>query len=216
MITQQTIANFCKGKKIIIVGNSSRILQAKYGRLIDGYEIIVRINRGYQRGNDLYREFIGSKTHILSLGVKGHNFADQIIAGNAVDYILSPIIYSDRLSHSNVCNVTAEEYHKLKESLGGHKPSTGIATYNFFNLLGGFERLDLIGFDFFESSSHHRNQLGHLRVPDHHGIYEKKFFMQSQDTEKTMLHLTPPGGKPHNNIPTIHIPYDARKRFRNQ
>jgi len=216
MATEEQIKDYCKDKKIIIVGNSSRILQGNYGRLIDGYQIIVRLNRGYQRGNNLYREFLGSKTHILSLGVKGHNFANQIVAGNAVEYILSPIIYSDRLSYSNVCNVSAEEYHTLKESLGGYKPSTGIATYNFFNKLGGFERLDLIGFDFFESSGPHRNQLGHLRVPDHHGILESKFFEQSKNPEKTILHPTPPGGEPHNNIPTMHIPYNARKRFRNQ
>ena len=216
MVLAQELKSFCEGKKIIIVGNSSRILHDDYGRIIDGYDIVVRINRGYQRGNDLYRSHIGTKTHILSLGVKGHTFAEQIVAGNVVNYILSPIIYSDRLSYSNVCNVTHEEYHKLKDSLGGHKPSTGIATFNFFNLLGGFERLDLIGFDFFESSGPHRNQFGHLRVPDHHGIQESKFFELSKDSEKTMLHPTPPGGKPQSNIPTIHIPYQHRKRYRNQ
>tara|TARA_R100001509_G_scaffold126178_1_gene79640 strand:+ start:780 stop:1430 length:651 start_codon:yes stop_codon:yes gene_type:complete len=216
MTTEKDLYKFCEGKKIIIVGNSSRILQANYGRIIDGYEVIVRINRGYQRGHDLYRENIGSKTHILSLGIKSFHFASQVVAGNAVDYILSPIIYSDRLSYPNSFNVTKEEYNHLREGLGGHKPSTGIATFNFFNKLGGFERLDLIGFDFFESSSPHRNQLGHLRVPDHHGIMERKYFELSRDSEKTLLHPTPPGGQIKTNIPTIHIPYQHRKRYRNQ
>ena len=57
MATEEQIKDYCKDKKIIIVGNSSRILQGNYGRLIDGYQIIVRLNRGYQRGNNLYREF---------------------------------------------------------------------------------------------------------------------------------------------------------------
>jgi len=216
MVQLQELRDYCFGKNIIIVGNSSRILQGNYGRIIDGYEIIVRINRGYQRGNSLYDNHIGSKTHILSLGIKSETFASQVVAGNVVDYILSPIIYSDRLPYSNVCNVSHEEYKTLKEKIGGHKPSTGIATYNFFNELGGFKRLDLIGFDFFESSGPHRNQLGHLRVPDHHGILEKKFFESSIQTERTKLYDTPPGGQPHSNIPTVHIPYNARKRFRHQ
>ena len=109
MATHQSIKDFCKDKKIIIVGNSSRVLQGEYGRLIDGYDIVVRINRGYQRGNTEYANSIGSNTHILSIGVKSEMAANQIVAGNAVDYILSPIIWSDKLSYHNVCNVERED-----------------------------------------------------------------------------------------------------------
>ena len=45
------LQNFCENKSIIIVGNSSRILRHGKGRLIDGYDIVVRINRGYQPDN---------------------------------------------------------------------------------------------------------------------------------------------------------------------
>tara|TARA_R110001592_G_scaffold177378_2_gene417685 strand:+ start:639 stop:1289 length:651 start_codon:yes stop_codon:yes gene_type:complete len=214
MIHLEEIKDYCQGKKIIIVGNSSRILQGDYGRLIDGYEIIVRINRGYQFGNSTYQKHIGSKTNIVSIGVKSEAAASRIVAPNNVNYIISPIIWSDKLSYPNVYNVEREEYHNLTESVGGNKPSTGIATYNFFNKLGGFDRLDLIGFDFFESSGPHRNQLGHLRVPDHHGILEMKYFNSSKNNEKTKLHLTPPGGETHNNIPTAHISYNTRKGFK--
>ena len=213
MVDLKNIKDFCNNRKIIIVGNSSRILQGSYGTLVDNYEIVVRINRGYQP-NDLYRNFLGSKTTILSLGVKSQTFATRIVLGNNVTYILCPIIYSDRLSYINTHHVEKEEYQLLKQELGGTKPSTGIATFNFFNQLNNFERLDLIGFDFFESSGPHRNQLGHLRVPDHHGIKEKEFFERVRDPQRSLLHKMPAGGPPHNNIPRIgnQIRYKTRRK----
>ena len=212
MVALQNIKDFCNNRKIIIVGNSSRILQGSYGTLIDNYEIVVRINRGYQP-NDLYRNFLGIKTTILSLGVKSESFARRIVLGNNITYILCPIIYSDRLSYPNTYHVEKEEYQLLKQELGGTKPSTGISTFNFFNKLNNFKRLDLIGFDFFESSGPHRNQLGHLRVPDHQGRKEEAFFEKVRDPQRSLLHDMPAGGRPHNNIPRIgtQIRYKTRR-----
>jgi len=217
MIDLRELKDFCNNKKIIIVGNSSRILSHTYGTLIDNYEIVVRINRGYQPGNTAqqetnFRKQLGSKTTILSLGVKSSIFARQIVSGNACSYILCPIIWSDKLDYPNVHDIDPAEYHKLKEELGGFKPSTGISTYNFFNKLNNFKRLDLIGFDFFESSTPHRNQLGHLRVTDHHGRKEKLFFETSRDLERTLIHETKPGGIPINNIPTMYNSKSYRRR----
>ena len=102
MVTLEDLQAYCKGKKIIIVGNCFDLLNNKHGSLIDNYEIVVRINRGYQYRKHLYDEYIGSKTTILSLGVQTAAQATRIIEGNSVNYILSPIIYSDRLNYPNV------------------------------------------------------------------------------------------------------------------
>ena len=153
MVKLEEIKKYCEGRKIIIVGNSSRILNGKHQKLIDSYEIVIRIN-------------------------------------------------SERLDYSNVYDVDVETYNILKQELGGFKPSTGISTYNFFNRFINFSRLDLIGFDFFESSSRQRNQLGHCYVEDHHGIKEKLFFEKSKDSDKTILHpIEGPDTVTINNIP---------------
>lgn len=178
------LQNFCKDKSIIIVGNSSGILNHKEGKLIDSYDVVVRINRGYQPNNYFY-DSLGSKTHILSIGVKSAKQASNIILSNKVNYILSPIIWSDKLSYPNVYDIDHSVYHKLKEDLGEIKPSTGISTFNFFNKLIDFKKLDLIGFDFFQSSSPQRNRLGHLLVKDHNGTKEKLFFEETRNIEKT-------------------------------
>jgi|TARA_R100000081_G_scaffold23704_1_gene10497 hypothetical protein len=201
------IKEYCEGRRIILVGNSSGILNTESGIFIDSYDIVVRMNRGYfHRKHHVYSSKIGSKTNILSLGIKSATMSANIIQSNTVDYILSPIMYSEGLGYSNAYHIEDEVYQTLKAELGGFKPSTGISTYNFFNRFVNFERLDLIGFDFFKSSVRSRNQLGHCYVQDHHGVKEFKFFERSKDPEKTQLHNTPaPSTVPINNIPNYTI-----------
>jgi len=209
MVSLQELKKYCEGKKIIIVGNSSRILNDNYRKLIDNYQIVVRINKGYLHRQNLYSDKIGNKTNILSIGLQSATLAANVIQSNTVDYIISPIIYSQKLDYSNVYDVDKITYDTLKNELGGHKPSTGISTYNFFNRHTNFSRLDLIGFDFFESSARQRNQLGHCYVKDHHGVKEFKFFEKSKDPEKTILH--PIHGS--NNAIVNNLPVYSQSKF---
>jgi len=190
MTTLEDLKTYCRGKRIIIVGNSSGLLNGSHRKIIDSYNVVVRINRGYFNTALHYSEYVGSKTNILSIGVQTASQASMIIGSNSVNYILSPIIYSERLNYPNVYDVQQDTYNTLKESLGNTKPSTGISTYNFFNRFIDFARLDLIGFDFFESSMLQRNQLGHIKVSDHNGTIERSFFWKTLDPEKTTLHKT--------------------------
>ncbi len=189
MVSLESIKQYCKGKKIIIVGNSSGLLQSNHGELIDAYDIVVRINSGYLQTQD-YKDSIGSKTNILSMGIKSADRVGNIVKDNKVDYILSPIIWSDKLSYFNSYNIDPSIYHTLKSNLGSTKPSTGISTFNFFNTQCDFLQLDLIGFDFFQSSTKSRNPLGHLHVTDHDGPKESLFFKRYRNPEKTSLYST--------------------------
>lgn len=188
MTTLSELQSFCKDKSIIIVGNSSSILNHKMGKLIDSYNVVVRINRGYH-SNNIFANSLGSKTNILSIGIKSASQANHLVSSNKMDYILSPIIWSDKLSFPNVYDIDHSTYHQLKDELGGIKPSTGISTFNFFNKLIDCKQLDLIGFDFFQSSTPQRNALGHFFVKDHNGTKEQEFFENSKDPNKTKLHL---------------------------
>jgi hypothetical protein len=205
MALLEDLQKYCKGKTIIIVGNSSGLLANDNRKLIDTYDIVVRINRGYQNGRQLYNEHVGSKTNILSIGVKTANQANVIIGNNSVSYILSPIIHSDSLDYQNVYHVKKDTYDVLKHALGDVKPSTGISTYNFFNRFVNFTRLDLIGFDFFSTSTRHRNQLGHIKVHDHDGKSESAFFMSTHDPDKTIIHKPKNTMNLPNNIPKYSI-----------
>ena len=203
MATLAELQKFCKNKSIIIVGNSSRILQHSSARLIDSYDIVVRINRGYQISNP-FSESLGTKTNILSIGIKSEAQATHIISANKVNFILSPIIWSDKLTYPNVYNIEPSLYHQLKEDLGGFKPSTGISTFNFFHKLTDYRKLDLIGFDFFETSTLQRNELGHLKVNDHNGKSEEHYINTCRSNDKiTIYNLS--GSPMRSNIPVIKL-----------
>tara|TARA_B100000780_G_scaffold246973_1_gene191733 strand:+ start:55 stop:723 length:669 start_codon:yes stop_codon:yes gene_type:complete len=212
MTTLEDLKTYCKGKRIIIVGNSSSLLNGSHRKIIDSYNVVVRINRGYFNTALHYSENVGSKTNILSIGVQTAAQASTIVGSNSVNYILSPIMYSEELGYPNAYNVSQDTYNTLKKSLGNNKPSTGISTYNFFNRFINFTRLDLIGFDFFETSVSHRNQLGHIKVSDHDGNKEKSFFLKTLDPDKTMLHKTMGGS----SIPTTTINNIPRHTMDNQ
>ena len=202
MVSLVELQEYCQGKRIIIVGNSSQMIGSNSRNIIDSYDIVIRINKGYQFRRTALSDSIGSKTQILAIGMKSAQLASTVIKSNSLDYILSPIIYSERLDYSNVFNVDDETYNLLKTSLGNFKPSTGISVYNFFNRFINFERLDLIGFDFFTSSTNQRNALGHLFVKDHNGEKEEEFFKGSKDPEKTKLYeLKSTTRNPIANIP---------------
>ena len=202
MVSLEELQEYCQGKRIIIIGNSNQMIGSNSAKIIDSYDIVVRINKGYQYRRTALSSSIGFNTHILAIGMKSAQLASTVIKSNSLDYILSPIIYSERLDYSNVYNVDDETYNLLKTSLGNFKPSTGISVYNFFNRFINFERLDLIGFDFFTSSTNQRNALGHLFVKDHNGEKEEEFFKGSKDPEKTKLYeLKSTTRNPIANIP---------------
>ena len=70
MVSLEELKNYCSGKEIIIIGNSSRILNGKYKKLIDSYDIVVRINKGYLHRQNIYSDKIGTKTNILAMGLQ--------------------------------------------------------------------------------------------------------------------------------------------------
>lgn len=202
MVSLEDLQEYCQGKRIIIIGNSNQMVGSNSAKIIDSYDIVVRINKGYQYRRTALSSSIGFNTHILAIGMKSAQLASTVIKSNSIDYILSPIIHSEILDYPNVYNVDNETYNLLKTSLGNYKPSTGISVYNFFNRFINFERLDLIGFDFFTSSTNQRNALGHLFVKDHNGEKEEEFFKGSRDPEKTKLYeLKSTTRNPIANIP---------------
>ena len=56
------IKKYCEDKSIIIVGNSTSILNKKLGDFIDSHDIVIRINHGFPRKQ--FVESTGKKTNI--------------------------------------------------------------------------------------------------------------------------------------------------------
>ena len=142
------IRNFCKGKRICLIGNANSVLKEK--RDINGYDIVCRINRGTPKGKE---DFIGSRTDILFL-------ATQISRGN-IKQSFSPkfMVWTTickRLANPwimlNAIQSPSKDWTELYNKLSIN-PTTGFVALNFLLKYTDFKSLDIYGFDFFTTKT---------------------------------------------------------------
>jgi len=65
--TKETIikySNFLKDKKVVLVGPSPHMIQSGFGKLIDSYDVVVRVNKGYKISKDIEID-LGKRTDVL-------------------------------------------------------------------------------------------------------------------------------------------------------
>lgn len=173
---------YCDNKTIAIIGNSSKLLNNKFGKIIDGHDIVVRMNHA-PKFSKAYATSVGAKTDIISYGLSRLDIAKQIsnmcnplynlflIRCNGP--IKDPSVYN---GFKNPIHGTIEEYKELKEKFNSFKPSTGAVTINFFIKNTNFKKINLYGFDFFNSSSKiTKNEFGSYNYKDHDPLLERDY-----------------------------------------
>jgi len=171
------LKRYCKNKKIIIVGNSSKLLNKENSQFIDSHDIVIRINNAYPVKSD-YRKNIGQKTDIYCISITRTDIVNDIIRNTNFKFILRLNMFKPDLNGNSIIYGNREEYRKLKDLFGNFKPSTGSILINFFINNIEFNKLNLIGFDFFENESRFiKNKFGSFLYNEHSIEYEKKFIL---------------------------------------
>lgn len=167
----EEIREFCKGKKICLIGNADSVLRKK--RNIDSFEIICRMNRGDPEGKE---KFIGSRTDILflSTGMSGQNiqkaFSPQFIVWmTACHRLASPWVLKYGIQNPK------EDWQNLFNELKIN-PTTGMLALNFLLKHIDFKHLTIYGFDFFASKTWYNTQIDSGQK--HSGKKEKILFME--------------------------------------
>ncbi len=96
---ERTIANIIKDKKVAIVGPSQYLIGLKLGRLIDGYDIIIRTNNSYQIPTEYHVDY-GSTCDILCVnsGFTQNKFKENI---NTIKNVTPNVIFKHR-AHYNI------------------------------------------------------------------------------------------------------------------
>ena len=140
---------FIKGKRIVLVANSTDLLKYKNGKFIDGHDIVIRFN-SYK----INKVFTGQKTTIHASVYLQYVNLDKFV----------PIrfIISNRISN---WYKTISELTKFKQSFilkynhhndisgvtNDKTPSTsGLVMLKLLERLGGYKEINLIGFNFYE------------------------------------------------------------------
>ena len=141
------IKEFCKNKRILIIGNAASVLEQE--RIIPDDMVIVRINRGYPKGLE---RFIGSRTDILASSipipreVMGKNYGYPLLFWCTPSDIGYQGVW---LKHSQ--RYSPAKWQALHDQLGA-RPTTGCMAVDYFTSLNT-KGVYILGFDFFRTPS---------------------------------------------------------------
>ena len=148
MITLNEIQNYVKGKRVLLVGNSDELIKTDNSKLIDSYDVVVRMNHATPQDN------IGRKTDIWLC-----SFVTQEIQLKKISVFNAR--YNIRLNddgnlHPALHNVfyiyPDKERDKIRKLLDSKYPSTGaMALYFFLNVCDC--AVDIIGYDGFKTGT---------------------------------------------------------------
>jgi hypothetical protein len=180
----EQIKEYCKGKTIIVVGNSSSILKKEYGQFIDSHQVVVRMN-GACPINPSYYKKIGKRTDIYVVSYKSIEKSKALLDTVKPKFGLR-LNVSEKFHHPICYFSTSAEYSELNSKFKNSKPSTGSMTINFFKNHIDYKELSLIGFDNFKNAklNNRPNEFGSYLYKDHCSNDENIYIKSSLD-EKT-------------------------------
>ena len=134
--TLEPIKDDIKGKRVAIVGNAKSLFDFKNGKLIDGFDFVIRFNRGFITRPECQ----GSKTDLLLLAC---GLTSDEIHGYNAKWVANR---SDRYNNPVYFTIPNQDRRLIKEKLDC-QPSTGFMAIDLC-LASGAKSIDLFGFDF--------------------------------------------------------------------
>ena len=156
------IKNLIKGKTVAIVGNAESLLQKEDGIMIDGFQVVIRMNFGYTFAPHLNRYVaptqLGKRTTLVA-------------AGNAVNilYDMHRFPNANHLIHmsgknrnetwekySNKFYTYPEEWYIELKNLLTSRPSTGMMVFDMVKNCNP-DYVTLFGFDFKRTKTYYND-----------------------------------------------------------
>jgi hypothetical protein len=159
MITQMSISaiqdfrEFCRDKRVLLVGNNLTALVRKQQNLIDSYDIVVRFGKGIMPG---FEEYIGSKTDVWMTGEFRRDMHRLVPEGTVCLYNPSFLRKMDPPKWPHVEIFTREESLAINNEFckDNERLSAGAYTSLFFKRkIGTYKSLTYINFDFFQQTT---------------------------------------------------------------
>lgn len=204
----------CENKSVLIVGNSLSLFGKEYGDLIDSYDVVVRMGKAFPYPE--FKQFMGSKTNcwifstfrsetyklFKSCRFKVFNLSQINVYDKAKkDLVLNKCffqnnfqIYKDYFLMGDI-NQTLDLMSLVNSK---NRVSQGALTISYFvNKIKSYKNLDIIGFDFFESTiSYERKNQKHTinsfhipLLPDLNNPHYDNKTEETNDEKKYILNL---------------------------
>ena len=157
-----------KGKRVAIVGAANSAYQTGKGAYIDGFDLVIRVNKApHLLKDDRWKADIGSRANILF-----HSFFENEVSGGGaldlrlydrlgIQFIINPIptysgfrvtfnFYKKYLVRRIIYTLPRKEYNKMQEQLGQFRPTIGFCALRAA-LECDFSELYITGFTFFKT-----------------------------------------------------------------
>jgi hypothetical protein len=157
-----------KGKRVAIVGAASSAFNTSKGDYIDGFDVVIRINKASVLLKDgKWKKDIGAKTDILF-----HSFFENEESGGGplnfelfdslgIQYVINPVaayegyrvtfnFYKKYLSKRITYSLTKDWYKTVQGKLGRFRPTIGSCAL-YASLECEFSELYMTGFTFFKT-----------------------------------------------------------------
>lgn len=136
-----------EGKRVAIVGPADSATMEKKGEYIDGFDLVIRLNKGYQLlQNEDIRHYVGSRTDVLFSRLDNREclnpetFDDKLLESQKIQHlvgfwrtepygayhrVLSFVREHSARFGSKIKLLTLETYTEILKSIGYSKPSVG-------------------------------------------------------------------------------------------
>ena len=194
-----------KRKEILIIGNGRSVLDHSFGKQINKFSIVGRINN-YSIDN--YAEHVGGKTDIWFNGANQNLKRRKVIHNEIVVFIppeilrrkkekihdrISRRLHIDKEKYSLIPLETMENYEILT---GVKRPTTGTSCILW--AIENFEKVIIHGFDFFiDSKSHYNDNFitkwlinwGINKKGGKHNMMAEKIYIEKLIQDKKVIQL---------------------------
>ena len=190
---------------ILIIGNGRSVLDYSFGKQINKFTVVGRINN---YSTKKYEDYVGHKTDIWFNGANQNLKKRRSIPSEVVVFIPPEILHrkGEAIYHriSKRLNISKEEYslvsietmEQYEKQLGVIRPTTG--TSSILWALENYKKVIIHGFDFFIDSKTHYNEniinkwlidLGLNKKAGKHNMDAEKKYIDTQIQENKVIQL---------------------------
>lgn len=142
------------GKRVVVVGNAQSLLDRSFGAEIDGFDVVVRLNKGFV----VQPAAQGSRTDMV--GLTPELSEAEVEEKFAPDHMLMLI---PKMRHYRIFrprNVRDTLFYPFRwwladRNLIGRRPSSGFMMISWLMRLGAAQSVTLYGFDFGQTATYY-------------------------------------------------------------
>lgn len=190
-----------ENKRIAIVGAADSVFNEKNGKAIDGYDIVIRVNRAPHSWKEKDKEYLGSKFNILYHSYFENNYSGggpidwEYFESLGIEKVVNPIYtkkgltahlnyYKRHLLFKKTYILSFKEYRQACKELKGFKPTVGYMALSTA-LHSRSNEIFITGFTFFKTpyAKGYRDELQDLEQNNKHvknqGLHDPELEFQA-------------------------------------